>query len=257
MKVLSGGCRVYAPEDGEVTTRGNWTARAIISRQSGARLITQTVDEYMVGESPTRVNPTSEEAMYVASGVGQCRVDGHAYPLRPGTAVFVPPGASCSVENRGPDALRIVSVCCPEDPGRHIVDRPIADRGPGGRGVASPRLAVQEDERDLLRATGDREFRLLVDPDVGSRQVTQFVGWVATSKAPFHHHTYEEAIFILEGRGLFHIKGQSTAAEFGPGTSIYLPAGVVHCLENPGPSPVRLLGVFHPSGSPAAAYDDS
>ncbi len=257
MKLLAGGCRIYAPEDGEVTTRGNWTTRQIISRQSGARLITQSVDDYMVGESPTRVNPTSEEAMYVTSGLGRARIDGYTYSLKPGTGVFVPPGASCSVENRGPDALRIVTVCCPEDPGRHVVDGATADRGTGGRGNGGPRLTVEEEERELIRATGDRVFRLLVDPDVGSQQVTQFVGWVAPSKAPWHHHTYEEAIFILEGRGLFHLKGQESATEFGPGTSIYLPVGVVHCLENPGPSPVRLLGVFHPSGSPGAAYDDS
>lgn len=35
-----------------------------------------------------------------------------------------------------------------------------------------------------------------------------------------------------------------------------LEGGVLHCLENPGPSPIRLLGVFYPSGSPGAAYED-
>jgi mannose-6-phosphate isomerase-like protein (cupin superfamily) len=257
MKILNGGCRVYAPDDGDITTRGNWSSRSVISQRSGSRLIAQAVDEYMVGTSPTRVNPTSEEVMYVASGVGVCRIDGYAYPLRAGAGVFVPPGASCSIENRGPDALRIISISCPEDAARRTVDDETPDRGPGGPGTAGPRLVVHEDERDLIRATTDRVFRLLADTDIGCRQVTQFVGWVAPSKAPFHHHTYEEAIFIVEGRGVLHLKGQPTASEFEPGTSIYLPAGVVHCLENPGPSPVRLLGVFHPTGSPGAAYDDS
>ena len=271
MKVLAGGCRVYSPDDGQVTTRGNWVSRTIISRESGARLINQSVDEYMVGTSPTRVNPVGEEVLYVAAGVGQCRIDGHAYPLRPGTGVYVPPGKSLSLENRGPDALRIVSVCCPEDPGRRIIDSAPADRGAGnakGRGAegsagppggrpGAPRLTVHEEMRDTIRATSDRVFRLLVDPDVGCREVTQFVGWVAPSKAPFHHHTYEEGVFILEGRGILHLKGEPSPAEFGPGSSIYFPVGVVHCLENPGPSPIRLLGVFHPSGSPGAAYDDS
>lgn len=92
--------------------------------------------------------------------------------------------------------------------------------------------------------------------DVGCQTVTQFVGWIPRSRAPFHRHTYEEAIYILEGRGILHLRGQSAAAEFGPGTSIYLPVGVVHCLENPGPAAIRVLGVFHPSGSPGVAYED-
>jgi mannose-6-phosphate isomerase-like protein (cupin superfamily) len=255
MKVLSGGCRVFDPEEGQVSVRGPWTARTVISRQSGAKLITQSVDEYSVGTSPTRVNPTSEEVMYVAAGVGQCRIDGHVHSLRAGTGVFVPPGSSVSVQNRGPDTLRIISACCPEDPGRRVIDDLPPNR-PGSSGNG-PRLTVSEDDRELIRATADRVFRLLVDPDIGSKQVTQFVGWVSPSKAPFHHHIYEEGIFILEGRGILHLKDQPSAAEFGPGTSIYLPVGVVHCLENPGPSPVRLLGVFHPSGSPGLAYDDS
>jgi mannose-6-phosphate isomerase-like protein (cupin superfamily) len=255
MKVLAGGCRVFGPEEGQVSVRGTWAARTVISRQSGAKLITQSVDEYSVGTSPARVNPAAEEVMYVVAGKGQCRIDGHAYALRPGTGVFVPPGASYSVQNRGPDPLRIISACCPEDPGRIVTDGPV--RGETGPAEPGPRLAVHEEERELIRATGDRVFRLLVDPDLGSKQVTQFVGWVSPSKAPFHHHIYEEGIFILEGRGVLHLKDQPSAAECGPGTSIYLPVGVVHCLENPGPSPIRLLGVFHPSGSPALAYDDS
>ena len=255
MKVLAGGCRVFDPEEGQVSVRGTWTARTVISRESGAKLITQSVDEYSIGTSPARVNPAAEEVMYVVAGVGQCRIDGRVYPIRAGTGVFVPPGCSSSVRNRGPDLLRVVSACCPEDPGRRVTDDP--GNGGTGTGELGRRLAVHEDERELIRATGDRVFRLLVDPDLGSKQVTQFVGWVSPSKAPFHHHIYEEGIFILEGRGILHLKDQPSAAEFGPGTSIYLPVGVVHCLENPGPSPVRLLGVFHPSGSPALAYDDS
>jgi mannose-6-phosphate isomerase-like protein (cupin superfamily) len=115
---------------------------------------------------------------------------------------------------------------------------------------------VHEDDRDEIRAGQDRVFRYLVYTDLGCQQVTQFVGWIPTSKAPFHLHTYEEGIFILEGNGILHLHGQMNASEFGPGASIYLPDGVVHCLENPGTTPIRVLGVFHPSGSPGAAYED-
>jgi mannose-6-phosphate isomerase-like protein (cupin superfamily) len=195
------------------------------------------------------VNPNSEEVLYVASGEGVCGIDGFAYPIRPGTAISIPPGARYHFEGSTP--LRVISACCPEDPERRILD-PSIGSGPG----EPPRRTVHEDDREQIRAGADRIFRYLVHTDLGCRQVTQFVGWIPLSKAPFHLHTYEEGIFILEGRGILHLEGQLSASEFGPGMSIYLPDGVVHCLENPGPEPIRLLGVFHPSGSPGAAYED-
>jgi len=36
--------------------------------------------------------------------------------------------------------------------------------------------------------------------------------------------------------------------------AVDLPPRQVHCVENTGDSELRLLGVFHPSGSPAVRY---
>jgi oxalate decarboxylase/phosphoglucose isomerase-like protein (cupin superfamily) len=35
---------------------------------------------------------------------------------------------------------------------------------------------------------------------------------------------------------------------------VYLPARLVHCLENTGAQEMQVLGVFRPAGSPAEAY---
>lgn len=250
MKILAGGCRVYAAADGNISQSGSWTARSVISTASGAKQITQTVNDYAAGISPAVVNPNSEEVLYLASGEGVCRINGFAYPVRSGTAIFIPPGASYRFEVQTP--LRVIGACCPEDPQRKVLDQPIESAA-----GEPPRLTVHEDDREQIRAGADRIFRYLVHTDLGCKQVTQFVGWIPASKAPFHLHAYEEGIFILEGRGILHLEGQMLASEFGPGMSIYLPDGVLHCLENPGPDPIRLLGVFHPSGSPGAAYEDN
>jgi len=37
------------------------------------------------------------------------------------------------------------------------------------------------------------------------------------------------------------------------GSCVFLPPRQVHCVENLGEERLRLLGVFYPSGSPAAA----
>ena len=114
-------------------------------------------------------------------------------------------------------------------------------------------LVIHESERAAI-PTGDRSFHLLVHKDLGCERVTQFLGVIPPSRAPFHYHTYEEAIYILQGSGIVWADDES--CEFTAGTSIYLPPGQRHCLENPGPKEVRLLGVFYPSGSPAVNYKD-
>ena len=239
---------MYSAEDGQVTTHGNWTARTVICQDSGARRITQTVSDYAPGLSPAVVNPGAEEVLYVASGEGKCRVNGFEYTIGAGAAIFVPPGAVYNIENTGVETIRLVSSCCPEDPQRHIVDGPL----PAGSGEP-PRLLVHEDFREDIRAGQDRLFRYLVYTDLGCKQITQFAGWIPPSKVPVHYHTYEEGIFILEGRGIVHTDGES--CEFGAGSSIYFPIGVRHCVENPGTSTIKLLGAFYPSGSPGDAYE--
>lgn len=242
MKVMAGGARVFGAEEGKGAG-----ARTPICAKTGAQQLAQTIREYGRGRSAALAHSAAEEVLYVVSGRGACLVGGFHYPIEPGSGVYVPAGAAWSVENPSDEPLVVVSVCCPEEPAREA-----AEPAPSSTGEA-PRRVLHERDCQAIPA-GDRHFKLLVDKDLGCRQVTQFVGFIPPSKAPFHSHTYEEAIYILEGRGIAHTEEES--AEFGPGTSIYLPRGTRHCLENPGPGAVRLLGVFYPSGSPAARYDD-
>jgi mannose-6-phosphate isomerase-like protein (cupin superfamily) len=70
--------------------------------------------------------------------------------------------------------------------------------------------------------------------------------------APEHYHLYEEVIYVLEGDGVMHMNDTDTPLR--PGSAIHLPARKLHTLENSGPGVMRVLGVFRPAGSPAAAY---
>jgi mannose-6-phosphate isomerase-like protein (cupin superfamily) len=103
------------------------------------------------------------------------------------------------------------------------------------------------------QATADRWYRVLVDDEIGSQQVTQFVGSIPPGRAPDHFHQYEEVLFILQGEG--RMWAGATNTSIGPGSCIYLPKGQVHCLENTGARELRLLGVFYPAGSPSVRYD--
>jgi len=113
-----------------------------------------------------------------------------------------------------------------------------------------PPRTLSEDDQLPIPAGDDRSFKILVDPRLGAEHATQFVGFIRKSKAPPHTHIYEEAIYILEGEGIVHI-GEDRHEPIRPGTSIFLPPGTPHCLENRGEQTLKLLGVFSPPGSPA------
>lgn len=249
MKLLANGCRVMAPDDGEWMTEGTRRYRLPISRRSGAIEIAQTISLYQSGIAPARRNAHSEEVLYVNSGAGVCHIDGHAELVRTGHAVYLPPGALYQFENPHAEPLGVISVCCPEETSVEI----LPGKAPSSASASAPARVIHESERAAQMA-GDRSFSLLMHRDLGCQRVTQFLGVIPPGRAPHHYHTYEEAIFILQGCGLFHADNES--CEFTPGTSIYLAPGQRHSLENPGPEIVRLLGVFYPSGSPAVNYKD-
>jgi mannose-6-phosphate isomerase-like protein (cupin superfamily) len=111
-----------------------------------------------------------------------------------------------------------------------------------------PALRVARLEACRPERTGDREFRVLLSEGL---TITQFAGLIPPGRAPVHHHTYDEVVHVLAGRGVVHL-GDAHAEAIGPGTSVYLPPYQPHCLENTGRDPLRVLGVFYPAGSPAA-----
>jgi mannose-6-phosphate isomerase-like protein (cupin superfamily) len=247
MTLLTGGAAVIGNADFSLS-EGSRKYRIPISRAMGSRDIMQTVSIYSHGLAPARRNPTAEEVLYVVRGQGSCFIDGHIYELDRGTAVYVPPGSVSQIRG-SVDELEIVSVCCPEDLESQVVTEDLSH----DLGDTKPFRTVLE-ERQKSIPTGDRTFKLLVGRELGAERVTQFVGVIPPGKAPMHHHTYEEAIYIVEGSGTLWT--EDGGAEFGAGDSVYLPRGVSHCLENTGTSNIKLLGVFHPSGSPANRYDD-
>ena len=184
------------------------------------------------------------ELCFVIEGAGQLgpvlagSVAAPGRPVRPGTGVWLPPGTSYSLAAAGPGPLRLDSVLLPPPP------------APGTEpdGAAGPLLADLADQPAEI--TGDREFRVLFAPGQGCAAATQFVGEIPPGRAPFHTHTYDEVVLILAGEGVLHIGDEDRPLS--PGSCLHLAPGTPHCLENTGQATLRVLGVFHPGGSPAA-----
>jgi mannose-6-phosphate isomerase-like protein (cupin superfamily) len=201
----------------------------------------QRVIRFAPGRSQPRTAEGQHDLLYVVAGRGELDLDGQRHSLEPGTGVFVAPGESYEVENPGPDELLVVSVAATAD-----LDVDEARR----------QVTIRFDDQPEHTASVERTFRYLVNEDAGCLDVTQFIGIVQPSKAPFHSHPYEELGYILEGEGLAHVGGRSL--QLRPGSCFHLPPEKVHCIENVGPGPMRILGVFHPSDSPAnRVYQDN
>jgi mannose-6-phosphate isomerase-like protein (cupin superfamily) len=172
---------------------------------------------------------------YVVSGTGSLSVPGQpSQELNADQGVLIPAGTRYRLTATSPLRLDAVTL-------------PARDSGPRSAGGGPLVRALAECPAET---TGDRRFRVLFGPGRDCQVATQFVGEIPPGRAPEHSHPYDEVVLVLDGNGVGHAGGGQHA--LAPGTCIHLPPGVPHCLENPGPATLRVLGVFHPADSPAA-----
>jgi mannose-6-phosphate isomerase-like protein (cupin superfamily) len=228
-----------------VTAGAGATVRTVLD--TGGGLVRRQV-EVPAGARHTAAAGPGGELCFVIEGAGQLSPvplsSGPApgRPVRPDTGVWLPPGTSYSLAAAGPGPLRLDSVLLPASAPGAEPDSAESD-GSGGPLLAD--LAGQPAE-----ITGDRQFRVLFAPGQGCAAATQFVGEIPPGRAPFHTHTYDEVVLILAGEGVLHVGDEDRP--LAPGSCLHLAPGTPHCLENTGQSTLRVLGVFHPGGSPAA-----
>jgi mannose-6-phosphate isomerase-like protein (cupin superfamily) len=214
---------------------GTADVRVTFDASNGCELLEQRIVRFAPGRSEPRKLERRQEVLYVVSGRGELELDGHRHPLERESGVFIAPGESYVIDNPGGEDIVVVSVVAPED-----------------RGVASGsrRVIVRFSEQPELEASSERTFRYLVNEDAGCFDVTQFMGTVEPSKAPFHSHAYDEVGYVVEGEGFAHVEGVRIPLR--AGSCFHLAPEQVHCIENTGDGPMRILGVFHPAGSPAS-----
>jgi mannose-6-phosphate isomerase-like protein (cupin superfamily) len=199
----------------------------------------QRIVSYAPGRSRERRLERRQEVLFVVSGTGAVAIDGRRHELEPYTGVYLAPGDTYVVDNPGPDELKVVSVTAPEE----------RSARPGER------RTVRYEDQPVLPASPNREFRYLVNQDIGCPDVTQFVGIIPPGRAGLHSHTYDEVVYVIDGEGILHFRGTETPLR--PGSCLHLPPLEEHALENTGERPMQVLGVFHPSGDPASRASEA
>jgi len=221
-----------------MTAGAGATVRTVLD--TGGGLIRRQV-EVPAGIRHTGAAGPGGELCFVIEGTGQLS-SGPGRAVWPGTGVWLPPATSYSLAADGPGPLRLDSVLLPASaPGAE----PDGALSAGGGEPLLADLAEQPAE-----ITGDRQFRVLFAPGQGCAAATQFVGEIPPGRAPFHSHTYDEVVLVLAGEGVLHMGDEDRP--LAPGSCLHLAPGTPHCLENTGQTTLRVLGVFHPGGSPAA-----
>ena len=256
--VLAGGCRVSDMKEGLPQTAGSLRIWHQVGKNSGARAISLRILEFGPGVSPGLRNREADEVLYLLEHLDGhqddrvCRLflDGQAHEITAQTGVYVRPGQTLTVDNPGPAPVQFISSLCP-DSAAEDVTVPAVIKRTSGASTTKPSIVRLTDRKVV--PTADRWYRVLVDDEIGSRQVTQFVGSIPPGRAPDHYHQYEEVLFILRGSG--RMWAGETNTPISAGSCIYLPKGQVHCVENTGADELRLLGVFYPAGSPSVRYE--
>jgi len=251
--VLAGGCRVSQMREGTPLVNGSLSIWHQIGREVGAQAISLRILEFAPGLSPGITNNDCDDTLYVHEAPDQATVfiDGWSYPIASDSGIYLRPGETLTVNNAGAQPLRIISSQCPEPELQSKFGPPLTSPLAEAKQPQQPSI-VRLAGREAV-PTGDRWYRVLVDEEVGSMQVTQFVGSIPPGRAPDHFHNYEEVLFILRGTG--RMWAEKTNTSIGPSSCVYLPRGQMHCVENTGSDELRLLGVFYPAGSPSVRYE--
>lgn len=249
--LLEGGCRVTRMREGTPDVHGTLCIWQQVGREVGAQAISLRVLEFSRGLSPGLRNRDCDEVLYALEGEAELFIDGRAHHVAAETGIYVRPGETLTVNNPNSQPFILISSRCPEPPEESEVGAPLTS--PAVQGSPHARTPIVRLAGRKAVPTSDRWYRVLVDEEVGSQQVTQFVGSIPPGRAPDHFHTYEEVLFILRGEG--RMWAGQTNTELGAGSCIYLPRLQTHCVENTGDGELRLLGVFYPAGSPSVRYE--
>ncbi|MCZ6716171.1 MAG: cupin domain-containing protein [Gammaproteobacteria bacterium] len=244
-RLLEGGCFVIDRGGLDQTSSGDWHQAVVVDRDSGASAMSQFRVCLDGIDTPVRRFPDADCVLFVLKGRGTVVIGGRRFDLSPECGAFIGPGEAFRIVPVD-GALELLLTVCPQSEEGEWLEQMAEDFDD-----SYPQRVALVDEKKR-EATGDRFYQVLVDAELGSTQITQFIGVIPQSKSPQHFHTYEEVITVLSGNGLMWAGTESTPIR--AGSMIFLPRKQAHCLECQDEEGMHLIGHFYPAGSPAVRY---
>lgn len=243
---LNGACFVGRVEQIPSNVRGNITWRSLVSAATGARYQSFFHMQAAAGQSPVVAFGEVDVVLLATAGNGEIEISGRRFPLAPESGIYVRPGEAFRIHNPGDDPIALFLAVCPQ-----ATQPTFPGAMPANFDASEPERVVVFD-RSKRQRMGDRAFQLLVNKDIGSRVVTQFIGVIPCSKAAPHRHLYEETIILLQGTG--RMWTEDLKADVAAGDFIFLPAKQLHSLQCTDPDGMLVVGVIYPGGNPNINY---
>jgi CDGSH-type Zn-finger protein/quercetin dioxygenase-like cupin family protein len=244
--MLDGGCYVVKVNKVAKDAHGSLTLATLISAETGAQHQSQFYGELAPGSSPILSYGDKEVVILVSQGAGTITISGRELEFVSECGIYVRSGEAFSVKNQGRETIKVfISVC----PG--AIKPEILATMPSNFDMTQPLRIIGIDQANR-QTMADRFFQMLVDKQIGSAVVTQFIGEVPLSKAALHRHLYEEAIVVLRGTGCMWTEHKKTLVE--AGDVIFLPRKKIHSLECTDPAGLMLAGVIYPGDNPSINY---
>ncbi len=210
-----------------------------------------------------------EESFFILSGNALLAIDGQRHSLATNDFGFAPVAAVHAWHNPFEQPVRWYRIRSPQPRrlGRSAGTFPVAqfEIPQDGRSVQElhplSRFVGHFSDSDLgppgpLTMPGahghnirDVAIRMMVDDVLGSIHHQMFmVQFVATGEDRFsgsaHFHDFEEAYFVVAGRGEVELEGERF--QTGPGDLVWEATGVMHAWRALGPEPLRFIELMAP-----------
>jgi mannose-6-phosphate isomerase-like protein (cupin superfamily) len=243
---LNGNC--FVATVGQLTrhTKGSLTWAALITADQGAQYQSMFALEADKGISPVIHFGEREVILLAISGSGHINIDGREFAVAPESGIYVRSGEHFQLNNTGQEKLVLFAAVCPLAEGPEFAEVMAKNFDDG-----HPQRVIGIDPANR-QSMADRFFQMLVDKNMGSKVVTQFIGDIPPSKAAPHRHLYEESIVVLRGQGYMWTEDKKTRVN--AGDVIFLPRKQLHSLECTGSESMMVAGVIYPGDNPSINY---
>lgn len=243
---LNGSCYVSRVTNVPSLTLGNLLWRAVVTRETGAQFQSMFAFEISTGTSPVVAFGEVEVVLFVLAGEGSLEISGRQFPMQANTGIYIRHGEAFRFDNAGQETLKVFASVCPQRL-TPTLDGPMLNNFD----ATEPQRVVTVDA-DKNQRMGDRAFQILVNHEVGSRAVTQFIGSIPISKAAPHRHLYDEALIVISGAGTMWT--EDLKATVHAGDVVFLPSKQVHSLQCTDAAGMQIVGVIYPGGNPNINY---
>lgn len=243
---LDGGCFVVAPGEGAFEACGSAEIRNVVGSSDGAEYLSHFHARFGAGDPPILSFGERDVVLFILAGSGEIEISGRRFRVAPRMGVHIRKGEAFRLAPAGDVRVEaLLSVCPQAEKPERLAEMPTAF----DEEFTTRTAMIDEAQRSKM---ADRFYQVLIGEETGSDEVTQFVGEIPKSRAAYHHHLYEELIYVLTGSGAMWTGGHKTPVA--PGDLIFLPRRQMHSLECESDDGMQLVGLFYPAGSPAINY---